>query len=31
LQLTFLRLAFVQDFRAQNCQSSTKVDLKNCT
>ena len=31
LQLTFLRLAFVRDFRAQNCQPSTKVDLKNWT
>ena len=29
LLITFLGLAFVRDFRAQNCQPSTKVDLKN--
>jgi len=26
---TVLRLAFVRNFGAQNCQPSTKVDLKN--
>ncbi|MBS4040079.1 MAG: hypothetical protein KGZ81_05720, partial [Flavobacteriales bacterium] len=29
LQLTVLGLAFVRDFRAQNCQPCTKFDLKN--
>jgi hypothetical protein len=31
LNLTFLRLAFVRDLRAQNCQPSIKIDLKTCT
>ncbi len=31
LLVTFLGLAFVRDFRAQNCQPSTKVNLKNYT
>ena len=29
LLTTFLRLAFVRDFEAPNCQHSTKADMKN--
>ena len=28
-EITFLRLAFVRDFGAQNCQPSTKAQLEN--
>ncbi len=29
LQVTVLRLAFVRDFGGQNCQPTTKLQLKN--